>query len=145
MSNSSLSIVYVWDADYPWDVRTEKVTLALTHAGHSVSIVARNKAWRQTTELLPEGTVHRMRPWSLVGQSLDGLLSFPAFFSPRWVKLIEQTCRHAEADLIIVRDLPLGQSRWRKPRRRGSRKYSATPGAMPFEPDTTGSTLLGYC
>ncbi len=107
MSNSSLSIVYVWDADYPWDVRTEKVTLALTHAGHSVSIVARNKAWRQTTESLPEGTVHRMRPWSLVGQSLDGLLSFPAFFSPRWVKLIEQTCRQAEADLIIIRDLPL--------------------------------------
>ncbi len=107
MNNSNRSIVYVWDADYPWDVRTEKITLALTRAGHSVSIVARNKAWRQTTESLPEGTVHRMAPWSLVGQSLDGLLSFPAFFSPRWIQLIEQTSRKAKADLIIVRDLPL--------------------------------------
>lgn len=107
MSNGGRSIVYVWDADYPWDVRTEKVTLALARAGHVVSIVARNKAWRQTTEVLPEGTVHRMRPWKWAGKSLDGLLGFPAFFSPRWIKLIERTCRDANADLIIVRDLPL--------------------------------------
>jgi glycosyltransferase involved in cell wall biosynthesis len=107
MSKTSRSIVYVWDADYPWDVRTEKVTLALARAGHVVNIVARNKAWRQTPESLPEGTVHRMQPWTPVGQSLDRILSFPAFFSPRWINLIERTCRDASADLIIVRDLPL--------------------------------------
>jgi glycosyltransferase involved in cell wall biosynthesis len=107
MSTTGKSIVYVWDADYPWDVRTEKVTLALARAGHTVNIVARNKAWRQATESLPEGTVHRMPPWTPLGQSLDGLLSFPAFFSPRWINIIEKTCRDARADLIIVRDLPL--------------------------------------
>jgi len=107
MSHKSLSIVYVWDADYPWDVRTEKVTLALMSAGHDVHIVARNKAWRQTTESLPEGTVHRMPPWKFVGNRLDRTLGFPAFFSPRWIRLIEKTCRSAKADLIIVRDLPL--------------------------------------
>lgn len=107
MSHVSRSIVYVWDADYPWDVRTEKVTLALTKAGHTVNIVARNKAWRPTTELLPEGTVHRMPPWKFAGQKIDRQLGFPAFFSPRWVRLIDRTCRNAAADLIIVRDLPL--------------------------------------
>ena len=107
MSNTSRSIVYVWDADYPWDVRTEKVTLALARAGHVVNIVARNQAWRQTTEPLPEGTVHRIPPWNFLGQPLDGLLSFPAFFNPRWINLIDRTCREARADLIIVRDLPL--------------------------------------
>ncbi|MEO7042734.1 MAG: glycosyltransferase [Gemmatimonadaceae bacterium] len=107
MSHKSLSIVYVWDADYPWDVRTEKVTLALTRAGHNVNIVARNNAWRQKTELLPEGTVHRMPPWRLVGNTLDRTLGFPAFFSPRWIRLIDKTCREANADVIIVRDLPL--------------------------------------
>jgi glycosyltransferase involved in cell wall biosynthesis len=105
--NTGRSIVYVWDADYPWDVRTEKITLALSRAGHTVNIVARNKAWKQTTESLPEGTVRRMTPWKWAGQSLDGLLSFPAFFSPRWSGLIERTCREARADLIIVRDIPL--------------------------------------
>jgi glycosyltransferase involved in cell wall biosynthesis len=107
MSNSSKSIVYVWDADYPWDVRTEKVTLALARAGHTVSIVARNRAWKTTREQLEEGTVYRMTPWKSVGQKVDGMLSFPAFFSPRWINLIDRTCREVKADLIIVRDLPL--------------------------------------
>src|SRR6185437_13478873 len=107
MSNASKSIVYVWDADYPWDVRTEKVTLALTRAGHTVNIVARNRAWKQSTEVLPEGTVRRMAPWKGLGRRLDNALSFPAFFSPRWINLIDRTCRDAKADLIIVRDLPL--------------------------------------
>ena len=107
MSNASKSIVYVWDADYPWDVRTEKVTLALTRAGHTVNIVARNRAWKQTTERLPEGTVQRMAPWKALGRRLDNALGFPAFFSPRWINLIDRTCRDAKADLIIVRDLPL--------------------------------------
>ncbi len=107
MSHVSKSIVYVWDADYPWDVRTEKVTLALARAGHTVNIVARNRAWKQSVETLPEGTVHRMPPWRIAGKKLDGALSFPAFFSPRWISLIDRTCRKANADLIIVRDLPL--------------------------------------
>jgi glycosyltransferase involved in cell wall biosynthesis len=107
MNAASKSIVYVWDADYPWDVRTEKVTLALTRAGHAVKIVARNRAWKQTTERLPEGTVQRMAPWKALGRRLDNALGFPAFFSPRWFNLIDRTCRNAKADLIIVRDLPL--------------------------------------
>ena len=107
MTHSRKSIVYVWDSDYPWDVRTEKITLALTQAGHTVNIVARNKAWRPTMESLAEGTVHRMPPWKFVGQTVDKALGFPAFFSPRWVSLIDRTCRQANADLIIVRDLPL--------------------------------------
>jgi glycosyltransferase involved in cell wall biosynthesis len=107
MTHANQSIVYVWDADYPWDVRTEKVTLALTRAGHTVNIVARNKAWRPTTEVLPEGTVHRMPPWKFAGQRIDKQLGFPAFFSPRWSRLIERTARDARADVIIVRDLPL--------------------------------------
>jgi glycosyltransferase involved in cell wall biosynthesis len=107
MNAASKSIVYVWDADYPWDVRTEKVTLALTRAGHAVKIVARNRAWKQTTERLPEGTVQRMAPWKALGHRLDNALGFPAFFSPRWFNLIDRTCRNAKADLIIVRDLPL--------------------------------------
>jgi glycosyltransferase involved in cell wall biosynthesis len=97
----------VWDADYPWDVRTEKICLALTAAGHRVTIAARNRKWAPEREQLPEGTVHRMRPWRWAGQALDGTLSFPAFFSPRWSTLLREAVREAKADLIIVRDLPL--------------------------------------
>ena len=102
-----LSIVYVWDADYPWDVRTEKICLALTEAGHRVTIVARNRSWLAEREDLPEGAVHRMRPWRWAGNALDGALGFPAFFSPRWARLLRSAVRESNADLIIARDLPL--------------------------------------
>ena len=104
---SELSILYVWDADYPWDVRTEKICQALSDAGHRVTIVARNTAWAPERERLREGTVQRMRPWRRLGQRVDSLLGFPAFFSPRWSHLIRTAARGCDADLIIVRDLPL--------------------------------------
>lgn len=103
----SRRIVYVWDADYPWDVRVEKTCRALVDAGHEVHIVARNRKWSPTTERLPEGTVHRMPPWRWAGQRADGALGFPAFFSPRWRRLIAGVVKEVSADLIIARDLPL--------------------------------------
>ena len=102
-----LRIVYVWDADYPWDVRTEKTCLALTEAGHDVHIVARNTNRAPTTEKLREATVHRMPPWRWAGAKLDTALGFPAFFNPRWRSLIANTAKEVKADVIIVRDLPL--------------------------------------
>jgi glycosyltransferase involved in cell wall biosynthesis len=102
-----LHIVYVWDADYPWDVRAEKSCLALTEAGHDVHIVARNRKRSPTVEKLPEATVHRMPPWHWAGRKLDAALGFPAFFNPRWRALIANTARAVHADVIIARDLPL--------------------------------------
>lgn len=102
-----MRVVYVWDFDYPWDVRTEKVCAALTEAGHDVHIVARNKAWRPLTERLPEATVHRMPPWRWVGRRADHLLSFPAFANPRWVSHIRARVAALRPDVLVVRDLPL--------------------------------------
>ena len=102
-----LRVVYLWDADYPWDVRTEKMSATLTSAGHDVHIVARNRAWRPLTERMPEGTVHRMAPWRLVGRRLDAALGFPLFCSPRWRRLLDRSVRDVQPDVIIVRDLPL--------------------------------------
>jgi glycosyltransferase involved in cell wall biosynthesis len=106
-SGGPLRILYVWDDEYPWDVRTEKICRTLTSAGHEVHIVARNAERRPVREILPEGTVHRMRPWPFLGLTLDRLLAFPAFFSPRWVMLLSDTAKRVRPDLVIVRDLPL--------------------------------------
>jgi len=105
-SPRSLRIVYVWDADYPWDVRVEKVCRALREAGHDVHIVARNRKQQPERESLPEGEVRRMRPWRWTGK-LDDVLGFPAFFNPRWMALLDRVVRDVHADVIIVRDLPL--------------------------------------
>ncbi len=114
-----MNIVYVWDADYPWDVRTEKVCSFLAGRGDDVTIAARNRAWRSVTEPRAEGTVRRMAPWRWLGRSLDGLLTFPAFFNPRWIRHLERMVRLARPAVIIVRDIPLGPTAIWVGRRRG--------------------------
>lgn len=103
-----LRIVHIYDGDYPTpDVRTEKISRALTDAGCEVHIVARNRTWKTTREELPEGVVHRMPPVRWLGQRLDGALGFPAFVNPRWVSLLSRAVQGVRADVIIARDLPL--------------------------------------
>ncbi|HEV2643964.1 MAG TPA: glycosyltransferase, partial [Candidatus Elarobacter sp.] len=99
--------LYVWDSEYPWDVRAEKTCQSLTDAGFSVHIVARNRHRHALVEDRDEGTVHRMRPWRRTGAAVDAALSFPAFFNPRWLRLIAGTARAIGARVIIARDLPL--------------------------------------
>jgi len=119
LADRSLRVVYLWDADYPWDVRTEKICATLASAGHDVHVVARNRAWRPTRECLPEGTVHRMRPWRFAGRRLDSVLGFPLFFSPRWRRLLDRTVRAVRPDVIIARDIPLAATAISIGRRRG--------------------------
>jgi glycosyltransferase involved in cell wall biosynthesis len=97
-------VLYVWDADYPWDVRTEKVCLALTQAGHSVVIAARNKQGRPRSEVLPEGLVERLPAFRMPGGSW---LSFPAFLNPIWLRHVRRVGLRHRVDVVIVRDLPL--------------------------------------
>jgi glycosyltransferase involved in cell wall biosynthesis len=107
MTAPPLRVSYVWDADYPWDVRTAKLCRTLAEAGHAVEIVARNRRWAAEREELPEGRVRRMRPCRLAGRRLDGLLSFPAFANPRWYAHIAASVRAHRPDVVVVRDLPL--------------------------------------
>jgi glycosyltransferase involved in cell wall biosynthesis len=111
--------VYVWDADYPWDVRTEKMCAALTSAGHEVHIVARNRARRPAEETLPEGRVHRLSSWGWLGPSLDAALQFPAFCNPRWIAHLHRVTREVRPDVIVVRDLPLAMPALAAGRRHG--------------------------
>lgn len=101
-----MRICKIWDADYPWDVRAAKVSRSLTAAGHEVHMVARNRANRPVREELPEATIHRFQRLPL-GRTLNDATTFPAFFNPRWAAAIHQTAKREQADLILVRDLPL--------------------------------------
>lgn len=102
-----MRICKVWDADYPWDVRVEKVATSLTEAGHEVHLVARNNHRLPVRETLPEAHMHRLRPWRLLGKRLDAMTMFPAFFNPRWVAAILRTAKVSRAEVLLVRDLPL--------------------------------------
>lgn len=102
-----MHILKVWDGEYPWDVRAEKVSRALTDAGHRVHMVARNRDGRVRREELPECTVHRLAPWRALGRRLDAASQFPAFFNPRWLRLAFRVARDERCEAIVVRDLPL--------------------------------------
>jgi glycosyltransferase involved in cell wall biosynthesis len=102
-----VKILKVWDAEYPWDVRLEKVMRSLTGGGHDVHLVARNRRGEPLLEELEEATVHRLRPWSGLGSTLDAASQFPAFMNPRWSSHMVDVGRKVGAELVIVRDLPL--------------------------------------
>src|SRR5688500_12032442 len=102
-----MRICLVWDAEYPWDVRAEKIARSLTTAGHDVHLVARNRHGRALEERLPECTVHRLAPVSWLSRRLNAATMFPAFFNPRWINLIRGVSERIRADVIITRDLPL--------------------------------------
>jgi glycosyltransferase involved in cell wall biosynthesis len=102
-----LTVCKVWDSEYPWDVRVEKIARALTDAGHTVHLVARNRRGDAVTERLSEAIIHRLTPWRWVGSRLSAASMFPAFFNPRWVRAIRRTAYQVRADVILCRDLPL--------------------------------------
>src|SRR5213594_755621 len=103
----SLTVCKIWDCEYPWDVRVEKVARTLTDDGHAVHVVARNRRGDAITEPLPEATVHRLKPWHWAPSWLNAAAMFPAFFNPRWIGAIIRTARGVGADVILCRDLPL--------------------------------------
>lgn len=102
-----MKVCKIWDAEYPWDVRAEKICRALTDAGHEVHLVARNRDGRPLVERLPECTVHRLRPWNWLGSAGNAASMFPAFFNPRWMHQIARVARDTGADVLLSRDLPL--------------------------------------
>ncbi len=66
-----LTVCHVWDGEYPWDVRVEKISRALTDAGHAVHLIARNRRGDPVTERRSEAVVHRLVPWRWAPQWLN--------------------------------------------------------------------------
>jgi glycosyltransferase involved in cell wall biosynthesis len=100
-------VMHIWYADYPWDVRVQKVIVGLQQRGWFVDLVARNKRNLAHRETVDGAVIHRLRSIRFLGRSLNGLLSFPAFLNPRWIKHIWRVARQTKPDVILVRDLPL--------------------------------------
>jgi glycosyltransferase involved in cell wall biosynthesis len=99
--------LYVWQGEYPWDVRVEKIARALTDGGFDTHILARNRQRAPVTEPLPEAVVDRLTPWPWVGRKADAALQTPAFLNPRWIGHVARTIRRTSPAIVVVRDLPL--------------------------------------
>jgi glycosyltransferase involved in cell wall biosynthesis len=114
-----LCIGKIWDSEYPWDVRVEKVCGALVSAGHRVELVCRNRTNRPVIEERDGIRIHRMPFHARWPALLERRSSFPAFMNPRWWRLAYGVFRAANVDLVLCRDLPLAPLALRVARRLG--------------------------
>lgn len=101
-----MAICKVWDADYPWDVRVEKVCRSLAREGQ-VHLVSRNTNRRPTYEHHDGVHIHRLPVLPWLPQRLNAALGFPAFFNPVWIRAIGRTVLRSRSRVLLVRDLPL--------------------------------------
>jgi Glycosyltransferase Family 4 len=104
-SGQELRICKIYDGDYPWDVRVQKVMSTLVAQGYEVHLVCRNQGKRPTYEYLDKVHIHRLFP--LRSHRLNSAISFPAPLNPLWLHTIRGVVRKIRANIIIVRDLPL--------------------------------------
>ena len=100
-----MRIAKVWCADYPWDVRVEKICKTMSAAGHEVHLTCRNLGLQPTIEVREGIHIHRLRPFQ--NRTLNDHISFPAFFNPLWVYKVWRVVRDNQIHVMIVRDLPL--------------------------------------
>src|SRR2546423_14908995 len=86
-TGTSVTVCKVWDADYPWDVRVEKVCRSLRRA-HEVHLVSRNTRRRSRYERYDGIHVHRLPVLPWLPPRASAALGFPAFFNPLWLRTI---------------------------------------------------------
>jgi len=101
-----MKIALIWDSDYPWDVRVEKVSNTLIKAGHEVHLICRNTRKEKKFEILDDIRIHRL-PVVSSNYFINKSITFPAFFNPIWLETIRTVIEKTGVEYVIVRDLPL--------------------------------------
>jgi glycosyltransferase involved in cell wall biosynthesis len=101
-----MKVCYIYQDQYPWDVRVEKIMCSLAENGIEGHIASGNRDGLVRVEMLRPGLyVHRMPHVNF--KAVNDLVNLPAFFSPFWISNIITVLKRTHPDVIIVRDLPL--------------------------------------
>lgn len=100
-----MNILKIWDADYPWDIRVEKILKSLSINGFNVSLVCRNLKRYKTFEKIENVSCFRL-PF-LRNKGMNYIFSFPFFFNPLWLYMIYKVAKRDRIHVLLVRDLPL--------------------------------------
>jgi len=104
-------VCLLYQDQFPWDVRVEKIAAAIAEAGTHIHIVSRNRNGLGNAETY-RTNVSVQRVGSMTNAAIQHILGFPAFFSPMWLGKVIAVVRRTSARLIIVRDLPLSPLAW---------------------------------
>lgn len=104
-----MKILFIYDGEYPWDIRVEKLCNTFIACGHEVHLICRNAYGKPRRELY-KGIHLRRISYISGGKAINFAWTFPAFFSPIWLYEIFQAIKEIDFDLIVVRDLPMALS-----------------------------------
>lgn len=102
-----MKILVVWDGDYPWDVRVEKVCKTFLDHGDEVVLVSRNAKSRPRRENIDGLDVRRVFAFRGGLSRWNSIITFPFFLSPLWLYEIYKAARQFKPDLMVIRDLPM--------------------------------------
>ncbi|MFW5701843.1 MAG: glycosyltransferase [Bacteroidota bacterium] len=96
-------VLYIYQKEYPWDVRAEKICKSLVEAGFRTSILSRGRKDLSFNEISGGINIIRTRDdFPLLG-------SAPLPGNPVWISAIKRNLEQFKPDLVIVRDLFLAQ------------------------------------
>lgn len=101
-----MNICFVYQDEYPWDVRVEKFCKKLSNNNYKIHLVSRNRRNLIRSELV-SNTFEIVRLKYHKNNFLNEICNVPAFFSITWFLNIYKTVKNNNCNLIIVRDLPL--------------------------------------
>lgn len=101
-----LKICFLYQDQYPWDVRIEKFCNSLVSHGCKVNLVCRNRDDLDVTEHFNDSfIINRLSFFK--NSFVNDLCNIPAFFSPFWLYKTYKVISEYGCNVIIVRDLPL--------------------------------------
>ncbi len=101
----SKNICFVYDGEYPWDVRVEKISETLVKAGHVVHLVCRNQNRQIRFENSSKFSINRLPKFRSHLSNRIG--NSTLFFNPYWFSAIFRVAKTNRCRIIIIRDLPL--------------------------------------
>ncbi len=102
-----MNICFVYQSDYPWDIRVEKFLYSLRDRGYRVFLVCRNLKSRKEREVNDNINFRRLPRLPSTLNWLNKILSLPFYLNFYWLYHIVQCVRNDQCDVIIIRDLPL--------------------------------------
>lgn len=101
-----IKICLIYQDEYPWDIRVDKMINSFANYKITTHIVSRNRTGLAIYEKLSDYMfIHRLSKG--IGSAIRNAINFPAFFSPFWFFKVFWTVKKFNVDMLLVRDLPL--------------------------------------
>lgn len=111
MGENFVKVCYIYQDQYPWDIRVEKITETLAKNGVETHILSRNRDGLPRQMDVKKNLYIKRLPY-VGGRHINNFINMPAFFSPFWLYSIKTLISTEGIDLMIVRDLPLAPAAW---------------------------------